>query len=103
MSVKLEVTEMRLIVILYKNNIQRVDQFSVVCCFIDIDICKYEKPGVVRGHNKGIRWLKATEQTEQLLAEELVRSYLSRFWPLCKFKYNFTQSNVFVYPAEGHS
>ena len=55
MSVKLEVTEMRFSVILYKNNIQRVDQFSVVCCFIDIDICKYEKPGVVRGHNKGIR------------------------------------------------
>ena len=39
MSVKLEVTEMRFSVILYKNNIQRVDQFSVVCCFIDI--CKY--------------------------------------------------------------
>lgn len=55
MSVKLEVTEMRFSVILYKNNIQRVDQFSVVCCFIDIDICKYEKSGVVRGHNKGIR------------------------------------------------
>lgn len=73
MSVKLEVTEMRFSVILYKNNIQWVDQFSVVCCFIDIDICKYEKPGVVRGHNKEIRWLKATEQTEQLLAEELVR------------------------------
>ena len=53
MSVKLEVTEMRFSVILYKNNIQRVDQLSVVCCFIDI--CKYEKPSVVRGHNKGIR------------------------------------------------
>lgn len=70
MSVKLEVTEMRFSVILYKNNIQRVDQFSVV---VALSICKYEKPGVVRGHNKGIRWLKATEQTEQLLAEELVR------------------------------
>ena len=55
MSVKPEVTEMRFSVILYKNNIQIVDQFSVVCCSIDIDICKYEKPGVVRGHNKGIR------------------------------------------------
>ena len=71
MSVKLEVTEMRFSLILYKNNIQWVDQFSVVCCFIDF--CKYEKPGVVRGHNKEIRWLKVTEQTEQLLAEELVR------------------------------